>query len=185
MTDKEYAVRPNKTQLKREIRALNDLGRELIKMPDSALAKVPLSESMVGALREGKRLSKGALQRQLRLIASLMRNEDVEAIRMELERHKQPSRQQTQELHQLEGWRDQLIQGDDKLLTELIDEYPEIDRQYMRQLVRNAQHEAGKNKPPKSSRLLFQYLSKIKRDASPATTDDGEIEFNSVKAQQT
>jgi len=82
---------------------------------------------------------------------------------MEITRQKQPSKQQTAELHQLEQWRDRLIDGDEKLLTELIDQFPVIDRQQIRQLVRNAGTEQKRNKPPKSARLLFKYLSEISR----------------------
>ena len=128
MTEKEYAIRPNKTVLKREIKVLNQLGRELIDMPPGALKKVPLSDDMRLAIRDGQRFKKGALQRQLRRIASLMAHEDVEAIQHEILRQKQPSKQQTAELHQLEQWRDRLIAGDDKLLTELIDQFPVIVR---------------------------------------------------------
>lgn len=173
MTEKEYAIRPNKTQLKKEIKVLNLLGQELLKLPSSALKKVPLSQVMRDAVAEGKRLSKGALQRQLRRIATLMQSEDVDAIRLELDRQKQPSKQQTAELHELERWREQLISGDERLLTELIDMFANIDRQRIRQLARNAQLESKRNKPPKSSRLLFQYLSEMKRDAASLHEQDG------------
>jgi len=173
----KYAIRPNKTQIKREIKVLNLLGKELIAMPDSALKKVPLSDAMRKEIRDGKRFARGALQRQLRRIAKLMDYEDVEAIQREIERQKQPSKQQTAELHQLEQWRDRLIAGDEKLLTELIDQFPVIDRQHIRQLVRNAGAEQKKNKPPKSSRLLFRYLSSIKRE-TPEEQIEGEQEQN-------
>lgn len=163
MSDSDYAIRPNKTQIKREIKVLNQLGKELIAMPDSAIKKVPLTDAMRQAVSDGKRFSRGALQRQLRRIAKLMEHEDVEAITLEIERQKQPSKQQTAELHQLEQWRDRLIGGDEKLLTELIDQYPIIDRQQIRQLARNAKLEQKKEKPPKSARLLFKYLAEIKR----------------------
>lgn len=173
MNEREYAVRPNKTQIKREIKVLNELGQELIKMPDSALKKVPLSDVMREAIKDGKRFQRGALQRQLRRIASLMQEEDVDAIQLELARQKQPSKQQTAEFHQLEQWRDRLIDGDDALLTDLIDQFPVIDRQHIRQLVRNAANEQKRNKPPKSARLLFKYLAEIKRTTptsdAPAT----------------
>jgi ribosome-associated protein len=171
MTEKEYAIRPNKTVLKREIKVLNQLGRELIDMPPASLKKVPLSDDMRLAIRDGQRFKKGALQRQLRRIANLMGHEDVEAIQHEILRQKQPSKQQTAEMHQLEQWRDRLIAGDDKLLTELIDQFAVIDRQHIRQLVRNASVEKKGNKPPKSARLLFKYLSEIKR-TTPAAQDD-------------
>lgn len=163
MSEKKYAIRPNKTVLKQEIKVLNQLGKELIGLPASSLKKVPLSDGMRLAIRDGQRFQKGALQRQLRRIASLMTHEDVEAIQLELARQKQPSKQQTAEMHQLEQWRDRLIAGDDKLLTKLIDQFPVIDRQHIRQLVRNAAQEQKGNKPPKSYRLLFKYLSEIKR----------------------
>jgi ribosome-associated protein len=175
MSDPEYAIRPNKTQLKREIRVLNDLGKELIKLPDSAFKKIPMSEVMREAIIEARRLSKGALQRQLRRIASLMQREDSEAIQLEINRQKQPSRQQTAELHQLEQWRDRLLEGDEKLLTSLIDQFPTIDRQRIRQLVRNAQFERQRNKPPKSARGLFKYLSELKKQTPTQATDDSGV----------
>lgn len=175
MSESNYAIRPNKTQIKREIKVLNLLGKELIAMPDSALKKVPLSDSMRKEISDGKRFSRGALQRQLRRIAKMMEHEDIEAIQMEIERQKQPSKQQTAELHQLEQWRDRLIAGDEKLLTELIDQFPVIERQHIRQLVRNAGNEQKNNKPPKSARLLFKYLSEIKRQ-TPESEDENLAE---------
>lgn len=172
MSESEYAIRPNKTQIKREIKVLNDLGKELIQMPDSALKKVPLSEGMRQAVYDGKKFTRGALQRQLRRIAALMQHEDVEAIKVELARQKAPSKQQTAEFHQIEQWRDRLIAGDDKLLTELIDQFPVIDRQHIRQLVRNAGLEQKREKPPKSARALFKYLSEIKRETPPEAEGD-------------
>ena len=166
MSDIEYAARPNKTQIKKEIRVLNDLGKELIRMPDSELNKIPLSDKIRRALADAKRFSRGALQRQLRLIAKLMQNEDLTAIQLELQRLKQPSKQQTSEFHQLEQWRDRLIGGDETLLTDLIDQFENIDRQRIRQLVRNAGIEKTRNKASKSARTLFKYLAELKKQTS-------------------
>lgn len=175
MSEPKYAIRPNKTQIKREIKVFNQLGKELINMPDSAMKKVPLSDAMRAAIVDAKRFRKGALQRQLRRIAGLMHHEDVAAIQMEIARQKQPSKQQTAELHQLEQWRDRLIAGDDKLLTELIDQFPVIDRQQIRQLVRNSSLELKRDKPPKSARALFKYLSEIKRKTPDESLNDEAI----------
>jgi len=172
MSEKEYAIRPNKTQLKREVKQLNDLGKELIALPPSSLKKVPLSEQMLEAIEDGRRFSRGALQRQLRRIASMMQHEDVEAIQQELTRQKQPSKQQTAEFHQIEQWRDRLIDGDEKLLTDLIDQFPLIDRQAIRQLVRNAAAERKREKPPKSARALFKYLTELKKSTKPSSEGD-------------
>jgi len=166
MNEKDYAIRPNKSQIKREIKVLNQLGKELIALDEGSLKKIPLSDTMHRAISDGQRFSRGALQRQLRRIASLMQDEDVDAIKFELARLKQPNKKQIAEMHQLEQWRDRLISGDDKLLTDLITQYPVIERQHIRQLVRNAKQEKLKNKPPKSYRLLFKYLSEIKNQTN-------------------
>lgn len=175
MSEKEYAIRPNKTQIKKEIRVLNDLGKELINLPDGLLKKIPLSETMQNAIADGRRFSRGALQRQLRRIANLMQHEDLDAITFELNRQKQPSKQQTAELHQLEQWRDRLIAGDEKLLTQLIDQFEHIDRQYIRQLVRNSAQELQRKKPLKSARSLFKYLSEIKKETPDEIVDTVSI----------
>jgi len=72
--DHEYAIRPNKTQIKREIKVLNNLGKQLVGLPANQLASIELSDEMRAAINDAKRFSKGALQRQLRRIASLMQN---------------------------------------------------------------------------------------------------------------
>ena len=155
-----YAIRPNKTQIKREIKVLNQLAKELIELPESALKKIPLSDNMRLAIKDGQRFTRGAYQRQLRRIVKLMDAEDLDAIKMEIARLKQPSKKQTAELHQLEQWRDSLISGDNELINTLVDEL-NADRQYLRQLIRNASKEAQQSKPPKSSRLLFKYLKEL------------------------
>lgn len=182
MSDKDYAIRPNKTQIKREIRMFNDLGKELIALPDSAFKKIPLSDVMIEAIADAKRFSRGALQRQLRRIANLLQHEDVAAITQELARQKQPSKQQTAEFHQIEQWRDRLIDGDEDLLTDLIDQFELIDRQYIRQLVRNAVREKKMDKTPKAARSLFKYLSKM-RESNVAT--DSEIEPDAQNESET
>ena len=121
----EYAERPNKSQIKREIRELHNLGKQLIQLSDNQLKKMPLSQQMRGIIADAKRFTKGALQRQMRRMASLMKEEDVEAIQTELTRLQQSSKQQVAAFHQVEEWRDQLIEGDDALLTELINLYPD------------------------------------------------------------
>ena len=83
-----YAIRPNKTQIKREIKVLNQLAKELIELPESALKKIPLSDNMRLAIKDGQRFTRGAYQRQLRRIVKLMDAEDLDAIKMEIARLK-------------------------------------------------------------------------------------------------
>jgi ribosome-associated protein len=151
----------SKTRIKREVLELKDLGKQLAELPEKTLQKLPLSESLLNAISDAKRFSRGALQRQLRYIAGLMPNEDVDAIRKALDELRQPHYRQVREFQQLEQWRDRLLAGDEEAMNEIARRFPSADRQHARQLVRNALRERAQNKPPKSARALFQYLSEL------------------------
>ena len=160
-TEKEYAVRPNKTKIKREINELRDLCNDLLELSEVQINKLPLSAEFISELIELQRLSKGARQRQLRRVVSLLRKESADEVKVALLRLKQPSREQTRRLHQLEGWRDQLVEGDERLLKMLIEQNPANDQQRLRQLIRNARAEKRAEKPPKSYRALFKLLQEF------------------------
>ena len=159
--DDEAEQPVSKSQIKRELDALKDLGRELIALSAAELAKLDLPENIYDAVLQAQGLQKGALKRQTGFIGALIAKSDYEAIRKQLETLKQPQREATQQLHQLEAWRDRLLAGDALVMTELHNQFAEFDGQHVRQLVRNAKRETQQNQPPKSARLLFKYLQQI------------------------
>lgn len=160
-TGEPYKQRPNKTQIKRELKVLSDLGKELVELANSKLDQVTLSDRMRDAVLSAKKMKKSALQRQLRFITGIIQEEDVEKIQLELRQLALPQQQENEIFHKLEGWRDKLIAGDNDLINQLVTQYEMADRQHIRQLIRNANKETQQNKPPKSSRLLFQYLKEL------------------------
>ncbi|GAA0825429.1 ribosome biogenesis factor YjgA [Ralstonia mannitolilytica] len=151
----------SKSQRKREVNALQDLGTALEALPKDKLAKVPLPETLADALREAKRItSHEGKRRQMQYIGKLMRaltDEDVEAIRRVMATFVGASKAETARLHAIERWRDRLIASDDAV-TEFIAAHPDTDVQALRTLVRNARKEAQLAKPPRSSRELFQMV---------------------------
>ena len=159
-TGEPYKERPNKTALKREMKALHELGQKLVELPASKLDKITLSERMLDAVSLAKKLKKSALQRQLRYISGIISEEDIDTIQSQLQQLALPHQQEVESFHKMEEWRDQLIKGDNELINELV-ETLDADRQHLRQLVRNANKEASQNKPPKASRLLFKYLKDL------------------------
>ena len=161
LRDKEYAERPNKTQLKLVEQHHHNLGKQLVELANSKFEKLPISEHLRAAVLEGRRFQKGALKRQLKFIAGLMKEENIDAIELELKRQNLPDKQEVELFHQLEQWRDGLISGDKQLTNALYQRFGTIDRQHLNQLIRNAAKEAKQNKPPKSSRALFQYLKEL------------------------
>lgn len=169
MEDEEhiYAERPNKTAIKREMLALRELGKQLVASPVAWLDELPLSEKLQQEVIKARGFSKGALKRQFIYLEKLLRLEDADLIRTRLDALNRPQQQDTEQFHQLEAWRDQLLTGDNALLEQLLDTFPDLERQKVRQLVRNAQKENRLKKPPRSSRALFRYLREVQSNMPP------------------
>ena len=87
-------------------------------------------------------------------------------------------------MHRMEHWRERLLAEGDVALAELLDEYPQADRQQLRTLVRNALAEKAKNKPPRAFREIYQVLRELMLPAHAAVgagdadEEDTEHEFD-------
>ncbi|HHI94550.1 MAG TPA: DUF615 domain-containing protein [Gammaproteobacteria bacterium] len=157
-TDEEKS----KSQIKREMHALQELGKELVNLPKEQFAKIALPEALYDAIVEARHIHQhGALKRQLQYIGKRMRSENAKDIREQLDTLTGQSKQAVATLHHIERWRDRLLEDGDTALAELVAEFANADRQYLRQLMRNAKKEIRGNKPPKSTRLLFKYLREL------------------------
>ena len=166
LQDYVYAERPNKTLIKRELDRLQAVLKRLIAISTSHFEQVPMSDDLRENLLLARRIERAALQRHIRYMSGRMDNEDVELMTLTMDRLSHPAVVATEKLHRAEEWRDKLIAGDNKLITELVGTLPNCDAQYLRQLVRNANSEAKKKKPPKSARLLYKYLHDLDEEGS-------------------
>jgi len=162
MTEEYEHLTKSKSQVKREMEALRDLGKELVDLPVGDLQKFDFPESLYDAILLAQNSKREALRRQLQHIGKLLRQEDDVIIRQTLARISQPQREEVKAFHEIEHWRDRLIAGDDNVINQIVIKYPDTDRQHLRQLVRNACKEQQMQKPPKSARLLFQYLKALR-----------------------
>ncbi|WP_148716176.1 ribosome biogenesis factor YjgA [Chitinolyticbacter meiyuanensis] len=161
--DIEYV---SKSQMKRDMTALQDLGEALIPLEPKVLQTLDLPERLYNALIEAKRLkANGAIARQKQYIGKLMRDVDPAPIQALLDARAGVSDRHNAWLHQLERARERLI-GDAKTVEAFVEQHPGLDIQRLRQLIRAAQKEradaaAGKQVPPKAFRELFQLLKEI------------------------
>jgi ribosome-associated protein len=174
-----YAIRPNKTRIKKEIAALFDLGEEMSALSVAQLNSFELPENIRKAVTEVSGMPhKGARKRLLKYIAGQLHKIDVEPIFENMARIKNQSAHAVREHHMAERWRDRLIHEGNEAMTEFLFEQPDADGQQLRQLVRNAKKEAEALKPPKSSRMLYRYLKALLSGEAAADEpeDDGEIE---------
>lgn len=154
----------SKSQRKREMTTLQDMGAELVKLPRARLEKLDLPESLLGALLEAQRLtSHGAIRRQMQFIGKLMRDVEAAPIAEQLAVLRGESAAAKAEFHALEHWRARLLK-DDQAVTEWLVRHPDSDVQQLRQLIRNARKEEAEGKPPRSSRALFRLLRDISED---------------------
>lgn len=157
--DSDTIESPSKSELKRQMHARQQLGEQLTKLSHTQLAKIPLSDSLREAIKDYQRFpQREAKRRQLQFVGRLMRDADCEAIALAWQLTQAGSEASKKIQHRLEYWRNRLVAEGDAAVNVLLAEYPAIDRQPLRQLVRDAQKEQKENKPPTASRKLFQYL---------------------------
>ncbi len=149
----------SKSEQKREIQEITKIGERLLQIPIETLKQYPLSETSLKAILEGKKITSAiGRNRQIKYIGKLLRKEDIDAINSKLQVLDHEKLLANKQFHLLEQWRDDLIAIGDSALSKLMLEAKHLDRQHLRQLIRNAQNEIKRNKPPKSKRLIFQYL---------------------------
>jgi ribosome-associated protein len=158
----DFSGEKSKTQVKRELHALQDLGQRLTSLKLDLLNKLPLTDELRRALAEAsKHTANSAKKRHMQFIGRLMRDQDIDAILTLLDQLDASTRQYNERFHALERWRDRLVGGTDADLEALLGEYPEADVQHLRQLIRHAQFEAARGKPPAASRKVFKYLREM------------------------
>jgi ribosome-associated protein len=101
---------PSKSQRKRDMHALQDLGAQLVDLSVERLRKVPMPEELFEAVRAAQRITAhGARRRQMQYIGKLMRNIDPEPIQAQLDVFNGVSRVEIARQHRLEKLRSDLL----------------------------------------------------------------------------
>lgn len=182
---------PSRKQNRREALEVLALAEALVGLPDGRLAKLPVPDSLMPHIADTRRITSHiARKRQMAFLAKQMRREDeatLEALRDALDAGGEAARIDTARLHRAEQWRLRLLDEGDTALTALLAEYPNADRQKLRQLVRNALAERAKNKPPAAFRELFRELRDVFAGAASAAADDNDDDaaYDSVDDDET
>jgi ribosome-associated protein len=149
---------PSKTQRKKEMTALQDLGEDLCRLNDAQLAEVPIPDALREAIVEAQRIRQhGGKKRQMQYIGRLMRGIDAAPVREKLASWQGVSTDAKALLHRVERWRDRMLE-DETCVGEFIAEYPHSDLQRLRSLLRAIRKERELNKPPRQYRELFRVL---------------------------
>lgn len=157
----------SKTEQKKAMERLQALGERLGALPTDQLRKMPVSDTLMTALLELKRLTAHeAVRRHKQYIGKLMRNEDEEAILNVLNPLTSPTLNK-----QLELLIDRILNQGDPAINDVVRRYPAAERHTLRQHVRatlkEMQELAEKPAPQQEAaekparRKLLMYLREI------------------------
>ena len=149
----------SKSQKKRDADSLQKIGVAFIELSLTKLDYLPLTDNLRKAIIDAKSIkSHGAKRRQAQLIGKLMRAADHEAILAAYEQILEEDSAVTANFHEVELWRDKLIEDGKDALTEFIDIYQPEDVQQLRQLIKKAVDDRLKEKNSGAAKALFRYL---------------------------
>jgi ribosome-associated protein len=166
----------SRTKLKEAAHELQELGAVIIDLPAERLKKLSaiIPERLLDAVKDARKITAhGGRRRQMLYVGKIVRelsDEDVAAIRAAIASYNQTDAASIAKFHELERWREMLIENDDTL-TEFIQTHTRAaspdTMQRLRALIRNARKEREQpNKPPQNYRELFQLLKDIASDAT-------------------
>lgn len=161
----EHDYGPTRTQQRRDALAVLELAQQLVELPPSKLARLTLPDDVLREIEMTRKITAHiARKRQLGFLAKVMRrhdNEVFDGVRAALGENRERQRQETAAMHRLESMRERLLSDDETALQELITQHPDVDRQQLRTLIRNARVERDANKPPRAYREIFKLLKSL------------------------
>jgi ribosome-associated protein len=153
---------PSRGARKRESEARQELGERLVGLKQAELARIPLPEELASAIAVARGISeRGGRRRQLQYIGKLMRRIETRGIEAALKELESDHRQEDEEFHHAEQWRDRLLKEGPAAIDALSTERPSADTTRIATLVTNAAAEKARHQPPRAARELFRYLRDV------------------------
>jgi len=161
----ETGGRPNKTQQKREIAARATLIEKMTELSDKELSRLGVGDDVIEEIGRVRAIKpSGARKRQLKYCVKQLQGCDLSEVELYLNDQRSQQIALNQTFHDLEKWRDRLIEQGDEVIGEALSEWPSLDRQQLRQLIRDARRERDLGKPPGAGRKLFRYLRTLSEE---------------------
>ena len=149
----------SKSQYKREADALQKLGEELMNTPLPKLRRMDLPTDLMAALEEGQTITSNVARRRHRqYIGALMRDVDPIPIRHALACTDEMVPEVDPVAQKLDDWLNRMLAGENSAIEDCLEKCPELDRQRLRQLLRNIQKQGAAKKKNKSRQTLVEIL---------------------------
>jgi ribosome-associated protein len=153
----------SKTEIKREMHQLQDFAQSLVEMSKHQRSKLPLSEELKEAMILADKITNKheALRRHIRHTAKILLETDLAPIHQAIDVMANKHQQETAKFIHLENLRDDLIDNGNDAVEKVLVEYPSMERQKLKQLVRHAAKEKKAEKIGKHYKNLFSYLKEF------------------------
>ncbi|MBD1581055.1 DUF615 domain-containing protein [Pseudoalteromonas sp. S16_S37] len=160
----EEIIYVSKSELKRDAQQYQQLAQDLASMPKKQRDKLPLTGDLLEAMVVADKIRQKteAYRRHINYITKTLRlTENVAEIEAAIAVMLNKNNQADVLLNKVELIRNELIEQGDSKINDLLEQYPTLERQKMRQLVRQASKEFKAEKPAKGYKELFQYLKEV------------------------
>lgn len=171
MTDSQHperVERPNKSLLKRQIAERSELIEQMTALSDAELRRIGMEDFVIEQVAEVRAIApSGARNRQLKYAVKHLSDDDLIQAKTYLNDRQSQQLAVNQAFHLLENWRTKLIDKGDAALGEALAVWPQIDRQQIRQLIRDARRERDTSKPAGAAKKLFRYLRELGDPSDP------------------
>jgi len=152
----------SKSEIKREMHKLQDFGQKLVEMSKHQRSRLPLTEDLKDAMVLADKIHNKheALRRHIRHIAKILSETDLTPIHQAMDVMANKHQQESSKHIRIEALRDELIDGNNELIESILSKNQTMERQKLRQLIRQAAKEKKAEKPAKYYKELSAYLKK-------------------------
>lgn len=156
----------SKTEIKQEMHKMQDFALSIVKMSKHQRSKLPLSEEVQEALVLADKIQgkHEALRRHVRFMAKVFVEKGIEDIVQAIEVMQNKHQQIDLKNQRLEQLAVSLIEQGNNEIEALLSEQPTMERQKLRQLVRQAAKEHKVQKPAKYHQELIKYIKTHQAD---------------------
>ena len=158
-SEKEITANISKSQKKRELSEIRNKVEELINYKDEKIRSLGVEEITSAVLLARRTTKITAKKRQIQYITKLIHKSEPAVIARLMNLSDQ--RDVKKRYHQLERWREALLNDNGETFSMIVTNYPNINRQNLQQLVRrtNLERKIGKN--GSASKKLLQFLKEL------------------------
>ncbi|MFN0300602.1 MAG: ribosome biogenesis factor YjgA [Burkholderiales bacterium] len=154
----EYEDRPSKTQRKKAMHDLQELGAQLVDLSRERLGEIDLPLELLSAVQEAKRIkAHEARRRQLQYIGRLMRDVDPTPIRAKLDAWSGHSSAETALHRSAERWREELL-SKEGALNAFASKFPDHDLQPLKKLISASAMELSLGRAPRHNREIYRLV---------------------------